>query len=239
MALQSSGAISLDDIATEFGGSTPHALSEYYGVATGIPSSGTIALSDFYGASASTGSGSTATLTPSNDQSSTSHDRKGYGEQGKCDFFYPESVSGTHDDAFGSLTNTTGLISNCTVTSIAIINSTGSFPGTTNSKILLVQVQSSGTTITQSAFSSIQFAGPTSSSSGNVTVSIYTSAGSLDFGEPSRLADQGVANMYQWAWRLGTWNSTSFTSGTSGLTDVWNIVSYAVTNNSTVGITIS
>ena len=57
MALQSSGAISLDDIATEFGGSTPHALSEYYGVATGIPSSGTIALSDFYGASASAGSG--------------------------------------------------------------------------------------------------------------------------------------------------------------------------------------
>ena len=239
MALQSSGAISLDDIATEFGGSTPHALSEYYGVATGIPSSGTIALSDFYGASASTGSGSTATLTPDNDQSNTTHVRKGYGEQGKCDFFYPESVSGTHDDSFGSLTNTTGLISNCTVTSIAIINSTGSFPGTTNSKILLVQVQSSGTTITKSAFSSIQFVGPTSSSSGNVTVSISTSAGSLDFGEPSRLANQGVANMYQWGWRLGTWNSTSFTSGTSGLTDVWNIVSYAVTNNSTVGITIS
>ena len=245
MALQSSGAISLDDIATEFGGSTPHALSEYYGVATGIPSSGTIALSDFYGASASAGSGgsggsgSTATLTPSNDQSSTSHDRKGYGEQGKCDFFYPESVGGTHDDAFGSLTNTTGLISNCTVTSIAIINSTGSYPGTTNSKILLVQVQSSGTVITQSAFSSIQFVGPTSSSSGNVTVSIATNAGSLNFGTPFRLNQSGVANMYQWAWLLGTWDGVSYSSGTSGLTNVWNIISYGVTNNSTVGITIS
>ena len=51
MALQSSGAISLQDIATEFGGSTPHSLSEYYGVASGVPSSGTISLSDFYGTS--------------------------------------------------------------------------------------------------------------------------------------------------------------------------------------------
>ena len=49
MALQSSGAISLNDVAGEFGGSTPHSLSEYYGVATGVPGSGTISLSDFYG----------------------------------------------------------------------------------------------------------------------------------------------------------------------------------------------
>lgn len=54
MALQSSGAISLNDIATEFGGSTPHSLSEYYGVADGIPSSGTISMSQFYGATAQT-----------------------------------------------------------------------------------------------------------------------------------------------------------------------------------------
>ena len=49
MALQTSGAISLNDVAGEFGGSTPHSLSEYYGVATGVPGSGTISLSDFYG----------------------------------------------------------------------------------------------------------------------------------------------------------------------------------------------
>ena len=52
MALQSSGAISLQDIANEFGGSTPHSLSEYYGAASGIPSSGTIDFADFYGKSA-------------------------------------------------------------------------------------------------------------------------------------------------------------------------------------------
>lgn len=52
MALQTSGAISLSDIQTEFGGSNPIALSEYYAAAGGIPASGTIAISDFYGASA-------------------------------------------------------------------------------------------------------------------------------------------------------------------------------------------
>jgi len=52
MTLQSSGAISLANIASEFGGSTPHSLSEYYSAASGIPSSGTISISQFYGKSA-------------------------------------------------------------------------------------------------------------------------------------------------------------------------------------------
>ena len=52
MTLQTSGPISLGDIQTEFGGSNPISLSEYYDVAAGIPASGTISISDFYGASA-------------------------------------------------------------------------------------------------------------------------------------------------------------------------------------------
>lgn len=52
MALQSSGQITLNDIAGEFGGSVPHSLSEYYAAASGIPGSGQIKFSDFYGASA-------------------------------------------------------------------------------------------------------------------------------------------------------------------------------------------
>ena len=51
MPLPSSGPISLNDIANEFKGSIPHSLSEYYGVDTGVPASGTISLSDFYGKS--------------------------------------------------------------------------------------------------------------------------------------------------------------------------------------------
>lgn len=53
MALQSSGAIKLSEVQTEFGGSNPISISEYYGEDTGIPASGTIAMSDFYGTSAS------------------------------------------------------------------------------------------------------------------------------------------------------------------------------------------
>ncbi|NBX72086.1 hypothetical protein EBQ91_04145 [bacterium] len=51
MALQSSGAISLLNVQNEFGGSNPIGINEYYGVAAGVPSSGTISLSDFYGKS--------------------------------------------------------------------------------------------------------------------------------------------------------------------------------------------
>ena len=54
MGLQSSGSISLSNIAGEFGGSAPHSLSEYYDAASGIPASGQISFSNFYGTSAIT-----------------------------------------------------------------------------------------------------------------------------------------------------------------------------------------
>ena len=61
MTLQSSGAISLSNIAGEFGGSTPHSLSEYYrggglvpahAGTVGIPTGGAISMSNFYGKTA-------------------------------------------------------------------------------------------------------------------------------------------------------------------------------------------
>jgi len=52
MTLQSAGAISLANVQTEFGGSNPIGINEYYGVAAGIPASGTISLANFYGKSA-------------------------------------------------------------------------------------------------------------------------------------------------------------------------------------------
>ena len=60
MPLQSSGAISLDNIQTEFGGSNPIGIDEYYGKG-GVQSSGTISIGDFYGRAA----GATLTLTSS------------------------------------------------------------------------------------------------------------------------------------------------------------------------------
>ena len=51
MALQSSGQIKLSEIATEFGGSAPHSLSEYHNKGN-APASGEIQLAaDFYGTS--------------------------------------------------------------------------------------------------------------------------------------------------------------------------------------------
>ena len=53
MALQSSGAISLSQIAAEFSDSAPHRLAaDFYGAAAGVPGSGAISMSNFYGKSA-------------------------------------------------------------------------------------------------------------------------------------------------------------------------------------------
>ena len=59
MPLQSSGVISLENIQTEFGGTNPIGLNEYYlngayttgSGATGVPTSGAISLGSFYGKS--------------------------------------------------------------------------------------------------------------------------------------------------------------------------------------------
>ncbi len=50
MALQNSGPISFADIQTEFGGSHPIGINEYYGKDS-VPSSGAISLGNFYGTS--------------------------------------------------------------------------------------------------------------------------------------------------------------------------------------------
>jgi hypothetical protein len=51
MTLQSSGPISFQNLETEFGGSHPITMTEYYGRDFGIPASGTISMSQFYGKS--------------------------------------------------------------------------------------------------------------------------------------------------------------------------------------------
>ena len=57
MACPSSGTISIQSVVDEFGGSTPHNMSEYYrnggevpGNNTNVPTSGTISLQNFYSA---------------------------------------------------------------------------------------------------------------------------------------------------------------------------------------------
>ncbi len=64
MAVTSSTPISITDISDEFGGSTPHSLTEYYRGGSlvpnttannSVPTSGAISLTDFFGATASGG----------------------------------------------------------------------------------------------------------------------------------------------------------------------------------------
>ena len=64
MAVTSSAPIDIGDLVTEFGGSTPHSLTEYYrGGSLGpnttannsVPTSGAISLTDFLGATATSG----------------------------------------------------------------------------------------------------------------------------------------------------------------------------------------
>ena len=52
MPIPNNGPVSADDIQDEFGGSNPISLNEYYGAATGVPSSNQISFSNFRGKSA-------------------------------------------------------------------------------------------------------------------------------------------------------------------------------------------
>lgn len=73
MTLPTSGAISLSDIQTEFGGSNPISLSEYYaggsyvpagtsGTYGAVPSSGAISIQNFYGTTKFSISGGTTSV---------------------------------------------------------------------------------------------------------------------------------------------------------------------------------
>jgi len=94
MAIQTSGAITLSDIQTEFGGSNPVSLSEYYaggsyvpsgtsGTNGAVPTSGEIAVSDFYGTQASititVTEGSTSSAKPNGYSGALYY---GYGQRG-------------------------------------------------------------------------------------------------------------------------------------------------------------
>jgi hypothetical protein len=72
MAVTSSAPIDIGDLVTEFGGSTPHSLTEYYRGGSlvpnttannSVPTSGAISLTDFFGATASGGTSDALTLT--------------------------------------------------------------------------------------------------------------------------------------------------------------------------------
>lgn len=106
MALQSSGPISLNDVAGEFSGSTPHSLSEYYGVDDGVPGSGTISLSNFYGKSAAVDPGPD----PDPDPIAPPYRTTGWGgTPGRIDYSSQPGFGGTSYISAYGLTQTSGV----------------------------------------------------------------------------------------------------------------------------------
>lgn len=134
MALSSSGSISLSQIQTEFGGSNPIGLSEYYNKDPykPTPSSGVISLNSFRGSSNRTcevNSGYT------NEPSSLN----GYGQANGS--FYHAQYSGKSGAAFGTITKTTSLVSGRTVCSICAYRDYDSFTGWFSNYYNVVLVQ--------------------------------------------------------------------------------------------------
>jgi hypothetical protein len=109
MTLPASGALSFSQIQTEFTGSNPIAMTEYYGRG-GLPASGVIKVSDFYGKSNGIPIGLTAGL---NAGGGSFTNYTGYGD-------------GTYGvGAFGTLTSGLGALpSGVVIEEIAIITPT-------------------------------------------------------------------------------------------------------------------
>jgi len=171
MALQSSGTITIQDIADEFGGIAPHSLSEYYrnGVYvgsnnTGVPTSGTISLSDFYGASAATvvtvTEGTLALDPPSGDHFGWSQSNKVPNYAATPNDFFSHS-------AFGSRSPTTlyGATIQCIVASEESKVTTERFcvvlSGTRAKTFFTSVLPQGGTTLTTASANFAQFSGST------------------------------------------------------------------------------
>ena len=107
MALQTSGAISLNNVQTEFGGSNPIGINEYYSAdPLRLPASGTVDLEDFYGTSVRT----TRMVCSANNDT---YARYGYSKSNG--YFFYVSESGQSGTAFGSTTRQSSLISSRTL----------------------------------------------------------------------------------------------------------------------------
>lgn len=113
MTIPAFGTTSLNAVQTEFGGTNPIGISEYYNADPykPVPSAGTIKLSNFRGTSSRTARITTAF-------SDDVEPRAGYSAY-KGSMYYTEE-SGLDESAFGSITKTTGLITGKTVSAIVV-----------------------------------------------------------------------------------------------------------------------
>ena len=144
MALQSSGAISLGNIQTEFGGSNPIGLNEYQST-VGQSSGNAISISDFYGLSALIHSSTVVT-----------------GYQASQYF----SVSGYNGGSFGSMSDDT-ISSFNGKTDVTIVRCVRT--GSAGSEKLTLILNKNNETISNAGFTSIKIY-MNQSSAGTVTI---------------------------------------------------------------------
>jgi hypothetical protein len=159
MALQSSGAISLGNIQTEFGGSNPIGLNEYQST-VGQSSGNNISISDFYGLSNVVHSSTVVT-----------------GYQASQYF----SVSGYNGGSFGSMSNLTisSLNGKANVPIIQCVRT-----GSAGSEKLTLRVNKNNETIANAGFTSIKIY-MNQSSAGTVTITRNRTAAAFTFASGS------------------------------------------------------
>lgn len=224
MALPSSGALALSDIQTEFGGSNPIGLSEYYGVATGVPASGTIAISDFYGTSASTGT----TITCREDQvtnDSVTARRVGYQALNGGDFHYPESsLSGGFNSAFGGISSSS-IITGGNITGFTIANYTGTSVG--NQIVIVISTDRT----TDGGWTSVALTSTDPSFYGTNTMTLNRTSAN-GFAQHNRLYQLNSTVRYKWYY---IYTATTYTSQYAQ----WAGWLYQATNSGTVTVTFS
>lgn len=197
MALQSSGSISINNVAGEFGGSTPHSISEYYGsdYYHGVPASGSISLADFYSASIRTARltvGAVARVSGGT-ISSTEHARYGYAASNKSNYWHFEgsSFSGgaPQTTGFGSATRTGSLISGGTFLGLQCIEYNTPQGGT--SPLMAVELMT--TRSTNGGWNNMHIKFP------NVVVSVNRSQGTFgpQFGQ-YEAGSPDINGVYKW-----------------------------------------
>jgi hypothetical protein len=184
MALQSSGQIKLSEIATEFGGSAPHALSEYHGSGN-APASGEIQLAaDFYGTSS--GISLSTTINCGNQTIKVGIQNSGFvSPQGR--------TVGTNNDNQNGTTTAIGSIANNNISGGGVVESVYETSGTTLNPLLKFEMSTASTGWTSITVNGTTFNRTSMSTSdnqlytvatGGATSSIYTlipASGTISF----------------------------------------------------------
>lgn len=215
MPLQTSGAIDIQDIATEFGGSTPHGLDEYYGVDgyTGVPSSGEITLNDFYGA---TTRSATVTVRPDTTAGPVRH---GYQALNGGDFLYPEAPNDDWYAAFGAISKANPGISN-NITGFTIANYAGT--GIAGYPIILVLSSSNSA---DSGWNTMHVKATDGADGGLGTVDVsFNRTARTSYTTHTRLQDQRSTTRYYWSF------VQSSPSASDDLQKLWTAISYQSNN---------